>query len=141
MTSQAAETVECPKCFGVGSFRNWSHYASGRCFQCGGAGTLAITDKMRAAWAAEAERNAAIRASCPKRPSKTVTLAGFGSVTIERVESQPGDDYPQYRLALTDGRWLMFQICDGTVCPTWVCDGLSGAMGRVLSALQAAHRG
>lgn len=77
----------CPKCAGTGAVP-FRHVENGVCFLCNGA--KAVTERVAASWlaaqlgpapVAQATPNAA-----PARPSKTVTLDGFGAVKIIRLD-------------------------------------------------------
>ncbi len=68
-------TGPCGKCDGKGYIRAFSHIEGGRCFWCGGSGTLTF----------KAERKQAKRAPAKPRNEKSITIKGFGNVVIQRT--------------------------------------------------------
>jgi DnaJ-class molecular chaperone len=40
---KSEQLVECPRCFGLGVFRNWRHIDGGRCFTCRGEGRVTLS--------------------------------------------------------------------------------------------------
>ena len=60
-TTTATDTItrECGKCAGTGTIQAFARVLAGRCFDCGGAGTITTTAKREAARKAAAKRRAA----------------------------------------------------------------------------------
>lgn len=56
-TSSTTKTITCPcpRCDGKGYINGYSHICGGRCFKCGGSGTVAATKRNIAAVAAAKE--------------------------------------------------------------------------------------
>ena len=82
--------IECPKCFGVGTFRIWAHIHGGACFLCGGAKT--VTEAEANSWLASQLRSAGIATHEAPAPvadnnqRRTVMVNGLGSCRITRYE-------------------------------------------------------
>jgi len=123
--------VTCPKCYGAKRFSPYAHIAEGICFTCGGAGTVDETK----------ERGGTITTPTPVA-SKTVTLPGFGQVTVTRSAGSRGSfraDFPYDSDAY--GGVVYFNVRDGRVVDADT-DNFSpsykGQKAEIVAGLQAA---
>ncbi len=143
-----AALVECPKCCGVGNFRNWRHIANGDCFLCGSAKTVTVAEAGR--WLASQVDRAPVAepvtAPVDGLQRRTVDVPGLGSCRMTRWDDgEIRVDLPaRVMVRGTAGQWLIIRVTDGIVRPVVVCDGMRPAadlVRQVVGHLQAALRG
>ena len=153
--------VECPKCSGVGNFRNWRHIANGDCFLCGSAKevTLACAGRWLASQVDRAPRSQGepVERVDDGLKRRTVDVSGLGLCRMVRYEDGEirvdfdglgwRDEYDHRQVG---GMWLVISVKDGRVKTArdsedgrrLGCNGILGGTGElerhVLECLQRA---
>jgi len=137
--SSTTNTVECPKCYGTGTFRHLRHVADGVCFVCNGA--KVVTAAQANAWLAsqmKADRRASTGPVAPSQPTKTVAIPGFGNVRISLVA--PGKFYGLVSDEEAGALPVGFDVVNGRVVVVEVSNGLRARRAALEGALQSALR-
>ena len=127
--------LDCPKCNGVGRIVTFGHILAGVCFLCGGGKT--VTEAEANGWLASVAGRDMVKggtSSAAAVRSKSVTLPGFGLVSINRCVAAGG-----FRVDIR-GETAFFRVNAGKVAIDEVCNGLRSRRMELATALQGALR-
>lgn len=142
-TNTATETFECPKCFGAGYFRIFSHVEHGVCFLCGGA--RVATRAQISGWLRAQMGNNAMPMDATAGTGggdiisrKSVEIRGFGLCEIQRLTTNEDGEFVVYVQGANGSLPAWFDVRNGKVKINLTCDGLIASKKDLESCLQLA---